>query len=120
MLIQILRASMRRLRPVNLTSVFLLTFAAASLRAQVPPPKPCFDFTGTGRTSFATVTGRGIPGNMVWNVLSNGGDGSVEIYPFGISGIELSDGLSPGYFDADDRADAGVYRDSSPFGQPGA
>lgn len=79
--------------------------------AQTPAPKPCFDFTGTGRTSFVTTTGNGTTGsNIVWNILSNGGDGSAQVYAFGRGGIESRDGLVPGYYDDDNRADAAVTR----------
>jgi hypothetical protein len=110
----------RRLLTIRIVCLAAIAFMPLTLPAQVPPPKPCFDFTGTGRTSFATTTGNGINGaNIVWNILSNGGDGSAQIYSFGLGGNETRDGLAPGYYDSDNRADAAVVRNSNPRGVDG-
>jgi hypothetical protein len=82
-------------------------FAPLTTIAQTAPaPKPCFDFVGSGRTSFATVT-RG-PQNNTFRILGNSSTGggilNVEF------GLAANDNLTPGYFDNDNRADIGVYR----------
>ncbi len=80
-------------------------FAPHVSRAQQPPaPKPCFDFTGSGRTSFATVS-RSSTAN-VWRILANP-TGSLQTVTYGFS---EQDNLTPGYFDNDNRADINVYR----------
>ncbi|HEX8636746.1 MAG TPA: VCBS repeat-containing protein [Pyrinomonadaceae bacterium] len=107
--------------------VATLAFAAAFLaspatQAQtIPAPKPCYDFTGTGRTSFATATG-GLQFNnqnpaqtpnqnnrdIVWRILSN----PTGVEQTSIFGLSLVDSLTPGYYDGDNRADLAVYRQS--------
>jgi hypothetical protein len=87
-----------------------IVFTPLTFLAQPPAPKPCFDFTGTGRTSFATVTGQTTGPDINWHILSNGGDGSAQNFSFGRGGIESRDGLAPGYYDGDNRADAAVWR----------
>lgn len=97
-------------------AVFLLAiacFAPLTTMAQAPAPRPCFDFTGSGRTSFATVT-RGTQNpnqnqnpNLIWRILSNP-VGSEQATLFGIVG----DILTPGYYDSDNRADLSIYRTS--------
>lgn len=90
-------------------AAFLLaaaSFATLPTSAQTTP-KPCFDFTGSGRTSFATFNTDSA--NITWRILGNGGStgGGVQTVQFGLSNL---DKLTPGYFDSDNRADLGVYR----------
>ncbi len=82
---------------------------AATAQTPTPTPKPCFDFTGSGRTSFATIN-RDTDG-ILWRILGNGGStsGSLLTVQFGLS----TDIPTPGYFDNDNRADLGVYRRSA-------
>lgn len=94
-------------------AAFLFTVAcfaplAASAQTPTPTPKPCFDFTGSGRTSFATINRD--TDAITWRILGNGGStaGSLQTISFGLS----SDIPTPGYFDNDSRADLGVYRQS--------
>lgn len=91
-------------------AVTVLTFLTLPLR--VSAQKPCFDFTGTGRTSFATTAGNATGPDISWSILSNGGDNSAQLYNFGRGSLEgfLRDGLAPGYYDGDNKADAAVYR----------
>lgn len=78
-------------------------------------PKPCFDFFGSGRTSFATVTASAT--EYTWRLQNNGGVGS-ETVSFGFPGTSPSnqDSLTPGYFDADNRADINVWRPAQTAG----
>lgn len=65
--------------------------------------KPCFDFYGTGRTSFGIVNGEGSV--VVWRTRANGGTGSENIgYGF------TSDSIVPGYYDGDNKADIATWR----------
>lgn len=103
-----------RCKSIFAWAVLCLT-AIASLTLNAPaqtPAKPCFDFTGTGRTSFATTIGNNSGPLISWNILSNGGDNSVQTYDFGRGSLEFSfrDGVTPGYFDGDNKADAAVLR----------
>lgn len=86
-------------------SFYAFNFVGSTARAE-----PCFDFTGTGRTSFATTTGNSTLGNITWHILSNGGDNSAQIYAFGRGDLESRDGVAPGYYDDDNRADGAVLR----------
>ena len=91
----------------------LVTNAAASMTTKTvdgdnggaPPARPCFDFYGSGRTTFATF--RGQPGvNIIWRLQNNGGAGA-DVVPYGLS---ATDSITPGYFDADNKADFNVWR----------
>ncbi len=84
---------------------------AATAQTPTPTPKPCFDFTGSGRTSFATINTD--TAGIVWRILGNGGStgGSLQTIQFGLSDLDIP---TPGYFDSDNRADLGVYRPSTP------
>lgn len=73
--------------------------------------KPCYDFYGTGRTSFATINNEGSV--RVWRTRNNGGPGS-EDFGYGLS----TDGTTPGYFDNDNRADFNIRRGNSYFVRP--
>jgi hypothetical protein len=96
---------------LRLMCLAAIAFTPLASLAQLPAPKPCFDFTDTGRTSFATTTGNSTGGsNIIWHILSNGGDNSAQIYAFGRGDIESRDGIVPGYYDNDNRADAAVVR----------
>lgn len=110
----------RKLLTLKIACLAAIVLMPLTLLAQAPAPKPCFDFTGTGRTSFATTTGNGIANaNIVWNILSNGGDGSTQTISFGLGGEEVRDGLAAGYYDSDNRADIAVVRRSNPRGVDG-
>lgn len=106
-------------------ALFLLAFtcfAPLTIIGQIPAPKPCFDFTGSGRTSFATVSGnlqnliqnpnlgtnQNGNTNLIWRILGNP-DRTDQAIPFGLAG---ADRLTPGYYDNDNRADLSVYRPS--------
>jgi hypothetical protein len=96
-------------------TAFLLAIAcfaplAATAQTPTPTPKPCFDFTGSGRTSFATINRNTT--SIIWRILGNGGSqsGNLQIIQFGLSDL---DNPTPGYFDNDNRADLGVYRPTS-------
>ncbi len=86
----------------SMAAILMPTYAQT-----IPAAKPCFDFTGSGRTSFATVT-RGSQ-NLVWRILENNtfGGGGVQAFQFGAT---ATDNITPGYFDGDNRADVAVYR----------
>jgi subtilisin-like proprotein convertase family protein len=73
--------------------------------------KPFFDYFGSGKSSFAVYNGTGT--NVIWRVLNNGGAGQETIF----WGLTAADALTPGYFDADNRADIGVWRPSSTAGE---
>jgi hypothetical protein len=87
-----------------LTAAFIAPLIASA--QTTPPARPCFDFTGTGRTSFATINRSST--NIIWRILSNAqGGGGVQTIFYGLSGL---DNPTPGYFDNDNRADLNVYR----------
>ncbi|MCS6874520.1 MAG: hypothetical protein N2Z23_09260 [Pyrinomonadaceae bacterium] len=71
--------------------------------------RPCFDFTGTGRTDFATV--HPVSTQLVWRILQNpGGSTFLAGYGYGLQ----SDVLTPGYFvGTPNAADLGVWRPSN-------
>ncbi|HEY0048763.1 MAG TPA: VCBS repeat-containing protein [Pyrinomonadaceae bacterium] len=91
----------------------LVTNAAAFATAKTvdgagggaPPARPCFDFYGSGRTTFATFQ-RLSGGNIIWRLLNNGGAGA-DVVPYGLS---ATDAVTPGYFDGDNKADFNVWR----------
>lgn len=97
---------------VSLLIIFTLLGQAKS---QAPPRKPCLDFYGSGRTSFATLTHLQTSGNLIWRLRNNGGVGE-DVIAWGfpaqvVSGaVRYPDMPSPGYYDNDNRADVGVYR----------
>jgi subtilisin-like proprotein convertase family protein len=69
--------------------------------------KPCFDFYGTGRTSFGIVNVEGSV--IVWRTRSNGGSGTEDIG----YGISSSDIVTPGYYDGDNKADIALWRNGT-------
>lgn len=75
--------------------------------------KPCYDFYGSGRTSFATINNEGT--YRVWRTRNNGGAGA-ENYGFGFT----TDGVAPGYFDNDNRADFNIRRGDTYYYRPSA
>ncbi|MDQ4123693.1 MAG: VCBS repeat-containing protein [Acidobacteriota bacterium] len=88
-------------------AVFVLA-CLINASAQAVAPKPCFDFYGSGRTSFVTANENG--NNIVWRLRNNGGTGEETVF-WGLSGSDI---LSPGYFDLDNIADVAVWRDGAP------
>lgn len=108
-----------------LVAAFLFVAACfappATVAQTVPAAKPCFDFSGSGRTSFATATGgfqynNQNPAqppnqdnqNIIFRILSNP-QGAASTTVFGLT----TDSLTPGYYDNDNRADIAVYRQSA-------
>lgn len=81
--------------------------------ATTNPPvaaKPFFDYFGSGKSSFGVYNATGT--NVIWRVLNNGGAGQETVF-WGLT----TDFLTPGYFDADNRADIGVWRPSTTAGE---
>ncbi|HEX8196567.1 MAG TPA: VCBS repeat-containing protein [Pyrinomonadaceae bacterium] len=80
--------------------------------AQGAAPKPCLDFYGSGRTSFAVKNSRfafkdgSAIDNIVWRLRNNGGAGENTV----LWGLSDNDIPAPGYFDSDNRADIAVWR----------
>lgn len=98
----------------NVTGATLTIDVAASVTT-----KPCFDFYGTGRTSFAIVNPEGTSPNdvLVWRTRANGtpsSGGNAENIGYG----KTSDFLTPGYYDADNKADLAVWRNGTYFIRP--
>ncbi len=82
--------------------------------------RPCFDFTGSGRTSFAVVSPVIGGPQLAWTIYSNSGTPSPVVVGYGY-GLQ-SDVLTPGYFvsssgpyppTTDNIADLGVWRPSN-------
>jgi subtilisin-like proprotein convertase family protein len=89
--------------------------AALDITTATAPPvaaKPFFDYFGSGKSSFAVYNNTGT--NIIWRVLNNGGTGQQETVFWGLS---ATDYLTPGYFDADNRADIAVWRPSATAGE---
>ena len=85
------------------------TFTVNQAGVTTAPAKPCFDFFGTGRTSFATFfrpPAADPQTNIVWRLQSNGGTGSETVF----YGSKTTDFVTPGYYDNDNRADVSVWR----------
>lgn len=80
---------------------------AIDITTSAPPvaAKPCFDFFGSGRTSFATFNAPA-GGNILWKLRNNGAAGSQDV-SFGTTNTDF---LTPGYFDTDNSADINVWR----------
>jgi hypothetical protein len=76
--------------------------------AQTAAPKPCFDFLGSGRTSFAVANETG--NSIVRRLRNNGGTGENTI----LWGLSDRDIPTPGYFDSDNIADIAVWRNETP------
>jgi hypothetical protein len=107
-------ANLQRKSPaVLIVCLAVISFMSLTSLGQVPS-KPCFDFTGTGRTSFATFSISQSQGSVTWSVLSNGGDNSAHTFALGFnSSVGFIDTLTAGYYDNDNRTDAGIIRISS-------
>lgn len=88
-------------------AIALVVICFTNASAQGAAPKPCFDFYGSGRTSFATVNESG--DNYLWRLRNNGGAGEDTVF----WGLTATDIPTPGYFDADNRADIGVWREGA-------
>jgi hypothetical protein len=97
-----------------------VTAAALDITTATTPPvaaKPFFDYFGSGKSSFGVYNNTGA--NVIWRVLNNGGAGQETIF-WGLGtngGTTSGDVLTPGYFDADNRADIGVWRPSTTAGE---
>src|SRR4028119_1907680 len=95
--------SLPRLITVQTTAILLAVFfvltCITNTFAQGTLTKPCFDFYGSGRTSFVTANESG--DNIVWRLRNNGGNGENTV----LWGLSASDIPTPGYFDADNIAD---------------
>lgn len=89
----------------NTLAIAVLILSISAVNAQTPPAKPCYDFYGSGRTSFATFQ-RQNGGGITWRLQNNGGEGSETL----LFGLAASDFVTPGYFDNDNKADIGVWR----------
>jgi len=104
--------SLPRLITVQTTAILLAVFfvltCITNTFAQGTLTKPCFDFYGSGRTSFATANESG--DNIVWRLRNNGGNGENTV----LWGLSASDIPTPGYFDADNIADIAVWRSGAP------
>lgn len=111
MLIQKFTNLQRKLLTVAIICLAAIISTPLTSPAQIPAPKPCLDFTGTGRTSFVTTSGDATAGPMFWNILSNGGS-SAQRFEFGWRALEGGDGIAPGYYDGDNRADVAIWRSS--------
>ena len=99
---------LRTKRLIAVVYLFVLSACCTSLTVTAQTPaKPCFDFTGSGRTSFATLNRNST--NIDFRILGNGGStgGTVQMIQFGLSNVDI---VAPGYFDNDNRADLNVYR----------
>jgi len=83
--------------------LFVLTLFSLQALSQAPARKPCLDFFGSGRTSFATINVEG--SNIVWRLRNNGGPGQETVY-WGPD----SDSPAAGYFDNDNKADVASLR----------
>jgi subtilisin-like proprotein convertase family protein len=85
--------------------------------ATAPPTaaKPFFDYFGSGKSSFGLIGTNGT--NLVWRVKNNGGTGQEETVFWGLGTATTGDPRTPGYFDADNRADINVWRPSPTAGQ---
>ncbi len=100
--------NLRIKRLIAAVYLFVLSAYCASLTVTAQTPaKPCFDFTGSGRTSFATLNRNSTGINF--QILGNGGatGGSLQRIQYGLSDVDV---VAPGYFDNDNRADLNVYR----------
>ncbi len=86
-----------------------VTGATLDIQTAAVASKPCFDFYGTGRTSFGIVNVEGSV--IVWRTRSNGGTGSEDIG----YGVSTSDRVTPGYYDGDNKADIAVWRNGTYF-----
>ncbi len=81
--------------------------------------KTCFDFYGTGRTSFAIVNPKGTSPNdaRFWRTRANGTPSSgANAENIGYS--KTSDFITPGYYDSDNKADLAVWRNGAYFIRP--
>jgi hypothetical protein len=100
--------NLRTKRLVKAVYLFVLSACCASsaVIAQTSA-RPCFDFTGSGRTSFATLNRNSTGINF--RILGNGGatGGSLQSLQYGLSSTDV---IAPGYFDNDNRADLNIYR----------
>jgi hypothetical protein len=94
--------------PATLFCVALILICITNAFSQNTQTKPCFDFYGTGRTSFVTANQSG--DNIVWRLRNNGSAGESTVF-WGLSSTDIP---TPGYFDADNIADIAVWRSASP------
>lgn len=88
--------------------------AALDITTATNPPiaaKPFFDYFGSGKSSFAVYNDTSTA-YIIWRVLNNGGAGQETVF-WGLN----TDFLTPGYYDADNRADIAVWRASATPGE---
>jgi hypothetical protein len=96
-----------------------VTGATLTVDIAATAAKPCFDFYGTGKTSFGILTPQGTALNnqVDWRTRANGTPGSgatSEDFGYGRN----SDYMTPGYYDNDNRADLAVWRNGTYFIRP--
>lgn len=101
------------MKKLIISAVFVLA-GLINASAQGVAPKPCLDFYGSGRTSFAVLGHSGVipvyDENIVWRLRNNGGAGENTV----LWGLSHRDSATPGYFDSDNRADIAVWRKETP------
>jgi hypothetical protein len=88
---------------INYADLAFSTNESASGAAQ----KPCYDFFGTGRTSFSIINSEN--NVLVWRHYANP-TGAYMFFNWGLN--NAPDRIAPGYYDNDNRADANVWRPS--------
>lgn len=93
-----------------------VTGATLTVETAAAATKPCFDFYGTGRTSFSILNAES--GVIVWRTRSNGTPSSgVDSENVGF-GNASTDFITPGYYDADNKADIAVWRSGTYYIRP--
>ncbi len=98
-----------------------VTGATLTIDTAASATKPCFDFYGTGRTSFGILNGEGTAPNdvIVWRTRANGtpGSGGNE-ENIGYGKGSTNDFVTPGYYDNDNKADLAVWRSGTYYIRP--
>jgi hypothetical protein len=95
-----------------------VTGATLTVDTAATAAKPCFDFYGTGKTSFGILNVEP-PDIIVWRTRANGtpgSGGSEENIGYGTT--STNDSVTPGYYDNDDKADLAVWRNGTYFIRP--
>jgi subtilisin-like proprotein convertase family protein len=94
-----------------------VTGATLTVDTAATAAKPCFDFYGTGKTSFGILNAES--SIIVWRTRANGtpgSGGSEENIGYGTT--STNDSVTPGYYDNDDKADLAVWRNGTYFIRP--